>query len=115
MGKKIRETILLLVLFVFAILILELTGIREKENENQVQIPKSCNILIRIDIQDLSKKIVLSELYSNRAPELIRNLLEMNNQDQDDTDNIYNQFVHQLDQFCDHSGWSKIAVFPLWS
>tara|TARA_B100001939_G_scaffold346315_1_gene364838 strand:+ start:479 stop:1711 length:1233 start_codon:yes stop_codon:yes gene_type:complete len=99
MGKKIRETILLLVLFVFAILILELTGIREKENENQVQIPKSCNILIRIDIQDLSKKIVLSELYSNRAPELIRNLLEMNNQDQDDTDNIYNQFVHQLDDF----------------
>ena len=40
MGKKIRETILLLVLFVFTILILELTGIREKEFENQVQIPK---------------------------------------------------------------------------
>ena len=68
MGKKIRETILLLVLFVFTILILELTGIREKEFENQVQIPKSCNILIKIDIQGLSKKIVLSELYSNRAP-----------------------------------------------
>ena len=99
MGKKIRETILLLVLFVFTILILEMTGTREKEIENQVQIPKSCNILIRTDIQDLSKKIVLSELYSNRAPELIRNLLEMNNQDQDDTDNIYNQFVHQLDDF----------------
>ena len=81
MGKKIRETILLLVLFVFTILILELTGIREKEIENQVQIPKSCNILIRIDIQGLSKKIVLSELYSNRAPELIQNLLEMNNQE----------------------------------
>ena len=99
MGKKIRETILLLVLFVFTILILELTCMRNKKYENQVQIPKSCNILIRIDIQDLSKKIVLSELYSNRAPELIRNLLEMNNQDQDDIDNIYNQFVHQLDDF----------------
>ena len=99
MGKKIRETILLLVLFVFTILILELTGIREKEFENQVQIPKSCNILIKIDIQGLSKKIVLSELYSNRAPDLIRNLLEMNNQDDDYTDNIYDQFVNQLDDF----------------
>ena len=99
MGKKIRETILLLVLFVFTILILELTGIREKEFENQVQIPKSCNILIRIDIQGLSKKIVLSELYSNRAPDLIRNLLEMNNQDDDYTDNVYDQFVNQLDDF----------------
>ena len=97
MGKKIRETILLLVLFVFTILILELTGIREKEFENQVQIPKSCNILIKIDIQGLSKKIVLSELYSNRAPDLIRNLLEMNNQDDDYTDNVYDQFVNQLD------------------
>lgn len=99
MGKKIRETILLLVLFVFTILILELTGIREKEFENQVQIPKSCNILIKIDIQGLSKKIVLSELYSNRAPDLIRNLLEMNNQDDDYTDNVYDQFVNQLDDF----------------
>ena len=99
MGKKIRETILLLVLFVFTILIIELTGIREKEFENQVQIPKSCNILIRIDIQSLSKKIVLSELYSNRAPKLIQNLLEMNNQDDDYTDNIYDQFVNQLDDF----------------
>lgn len=99
MGKKIRETILLLVLFVFTILILELTGIREKELENQVQIPKSCNILIKIDIQGLSKKIVLSELYSNRAPDLIRNLLEMNNQDDDYTDNVYDQFVNQLDDF----------------
>lgn len=99
MGKKIRETILLLVLFVFTILILELTGIREKEFENQVQIPKSCNILIRIDIQGLSKKIVLSELYSNRAPDLIRNLLEMNNQDDDYTDNVYDQFVNQLEDF----------------
>ena len=99
MGKKIRETILLLVLFVFTILILEMTGTREKEIENQVQIPKSCNILIRIDIQGLSKKIVLSELYSNRAPELIQNLLEMNNQENDDTDNVYNQFVNQLDDF----------------
>ena len=97
MGKKIRETILLLVLFVFTILIIELTGIREKEFENQVQIPKSCNILIKIDIQGLSKKIVLSELYSNRAPDLIRNLLEMNNQDDDYTDNVYDQFVNQLD------------------
>ena len=99
MGKKIRETILLLVLFVFTILILEMTGTREKEIENQVQIPKSCNILIRIDIQGLSKKIVLSELYSNRAPELIQNLLEINNQENDDTDNVYNQFVNQLDDF----------------
>lgn len=99
MGKKIRETILLLILFVFTILILELTGIREKEFENQVQIPKSCNILIKIDIQGLSKKIVLSELYSNRAPDLIRNLLEMNNQDDDYTDNVYDQFVNQLDDF----------------
>ena len=99
MGKKIRETILLLVLFVFTILILELTGIREKEFENQVQIPKSCNILIKIDIQGLSKKIVLSELYSNRAPDLIKNLLEMNNQDDDYTDNVYDQFVNQLDDF----------------
>ena len=99
MGKKIRETILLLVLFVFTILILEMTGTREKEIENQVQIPKSCNILIRIDSQGLSKKIVLSELYSNRAPELIQNLLEINNQENDDTDNVYNQFVNQLDDF----------------
>ena len=99
MGKKIRETILLLVLFVFTILILEMTGTREKEIENQVQIPKSCNFLIRIDIQGLSKKIVLSELYSNRAPELIQNLLEINNQENDDTDNVYNQFVNQLDDF----------------
>ena len=99
MGKKIRETILLLVLFVFTILILEMTGTREKEIENQVQIPKSCNILIRIDIQGLSKKIVLSELYSNRAPELIQNLLEINNQENDNTDNVYNQFVNQLDDF----------------
>jgi hypothetical protein len=101
MGKKIRETILLLVLFVFTILILELTGIREKKNENQVQIPKSCNLLIRIDIQDLSKKIVLSELYSNRAPELVRNLLDMDNQEHNDheNDNVYNQFVNQLDDF----------------
>ena len=99
MGKKIRETILLLVLFVFTILILEMTGTREKEIENQVQIPKSCNILIRIDIQGLSKKIVLSELYSKRASELIQNLLEINNQENDDTDNVYNQFVNQLDDF----------------
>ena len=99
MGKKIRETILLLVLFVLAILILEMTGTRGKEIENQVQIPKSCNILIRIDVQSLSKKIVLSELYSNRAPELIQNLLEINNQENDDTDNVYNQFVNQLDDF----------------
>ncbi len=99
MGKKIRETILLLVLFVFTILILEMTGTRGKEIENQVQIPKSCNILIRIDVQSLSKKIVLSELYSNRAPELIQNLLEINNQENDDTDNVYNQFVNQLDDF----------------
>lgn len=101
MGKKMRETILLLVLFVCTILILELTGISNKKNENQVQIPKSCNILIRIDIRGLSKKVLLSELYSNRAPDLIRNLLEMDNQKRNDheNDNVYNEFVNKLDDF----------------
>ena len=101
MGKKIRETILLLVLFVFTILILELTCIRNKKYENQVQIPKSCNILIRIDVRGLSKKIVLSELYSNRAPDLVRNLIEMDNQERNDheNDNVYNEFVNKLDDF----------------
>ena len=99
MGKKIRETILLLVLFVFTILIFKFTSIQEKDDSSQIQIPKSCNILIRIDVHSLSKKIVLSELYSNRAPELIRNLLELNNQENVDTDNVFNQFVNQLDDF----------------
>ncbi len=101
MGKKIRETILLLVLFVVTILILELTCIRNKKYENQVQIPKSCNILIRIDVRGLSKKIVLSELYSNRAPDLVRNLIEMDNQERNDheNDNVYNEFVNKLDDF----------------
>lgn len=99
MGKKIRETILLLVLFVFTILILKFTSIREKGDSSQIQIPKSCNILIRIDVHSLSKKIILSELYSNRATELIRNLLELNNQENVDTDNVFNQFVNQLDDF----------------
>ncbi len=101
MGKKIRETILLLVLFVFTILILELTCIRNKKYENQVQIPKSCNILIRIDVRGLSKKIVLSELYSNRAPDLVRNLIEMDNQERNnhENDNVYNEFVNKLDDF----------------
>lgn len=98
MGKNIRETILLLVLFVFTILILKLTSIHDKTDTNQIQIPSSCNILVRIDVQSLSKKIVLSELYSYRAPDLIRNLFEMNNLEHDD-DDVYNQFVNQLDDF----------------
>ena len=101
MGKKIRETILLLVLFVFTILILKFTSIKEKEDSSQIQIPSSCNILIRIDVHGLSKKIVLSELYSYRASELVRNLLEMNDQEYNDNDNddVYHQFFNELDDF----------------
>ena len=81
MIKNIRETILLMVLFVFVILILQFTGISEINENRRIEVPKKCNILVRIDIKGLSKKIFLSELYSLRASDLLKNVYEVAEKD----------------------------------
>ena len=81
MIKNIRETILLMVLFVFVILILQFTGISEINENSRIEVPRKCNILVRIDINGLSKKIFLSELYSLRASHILKNVYEVTEKD----------------------------------
>lgn len=98
MGKNIRETILLLVLFVFVILILKFTSIHENKEVKNIQLPTSCNILVRIDIHRISKKILLSELYSSRASTLFKNLFELDNDNEDNEgNNPYIEFIDHLE------------------
>ena len=100
MGKNIRETILLLALFVFVILILKFTSFHDKKEVNNIQLPTSCNMLVRIDIQRLSKKILLSELYSSRASIMFKSLFELDNENKDNqSDDPYMEFIDNIESF----------------
>jgi len=61
MVKNVRETILLMILFVFVILIVQFTGISTIKVKSSIEVPETCNLLVRIDLKGLSKKILLSE------------------------------------------------------
>ena len=99
MIKNIRETILLMVLFVFVILILQFTGINEINENRRIEVPKKCNVLVRIDIKGLSKKMFLSEVYSYRASDLFKNILEiteLDNESEKDLQDPFTEFSEHL-------------------
>ncbi len=93
MIKNIRETILLMVLFVFVILILQFTGINEINENRRIEVPKKCNVLVRIDIKGLSKKMFLSEVYSYRASDLFKNILEITELDNESEKDLQDPFT----------------------
>ena len=99
MIKNIRETILLMFLFVFVILILQFTGISEINENRRIEVPKKCNVLVRIDIKGLSKKMFLSEVYSLRASNLFKNIYEIaveDNESEKDSQDPLTEFSEHL-------------------
>ena len=99
MSKNIRETILLMVLFVFVILIIQFTRISEINENRRVEVPKKCNVLVRIDIKGLSKKIFINELYSIRASDLIKNISEIAEEDTESKKDAKDPFT----EFSEHT------------
>ena len=99
MSKNIRETILLMVLFVFVILIIQFTRISEINENRRVEVPKKCNVLVRIDIKGLSKKIFINELYSIRASDLIKNISKIAEEDTESKKDAKDPFT----EFSEHT------------
>ena len=78
MVKNIRETILLLVFFVIVIVILQITSNEQRTIETNTKIPSSCTLLVRFDVKKTSKKLLITELYSHRASQLLKIIKKSN-------------------------------------
>ena len=97
MVKNVRETILLMILFVFVILIVQFTGISTIKVKSSIEVPETCNLLVRIDLKGLSKKILLSELYSHRASELFKDIYKLGELDDEFEKDRENPFIEFSD------------------
>ena len=102
MVKNIRETILLLVLFVFAIIILYLTNNDKPNIEKTITVPRSCNVIVAININRFSKKVIFSELYSKRAGDLIKSIIELNDDEGGGEKDPTLEFIENIDDISSH-------------
>ncbi len=100
MSKKVREVLALLFFFICTILILQITQKETEVQLNKVVVPKQTKLYAQLNQNELTKKIVISELYNKNGGEFVKKIVKYNNRgtsEEKETNSEIDVFLENMD------------------